>query len=419
MKKLTLAVFGLGTVGTGLLKTYTLNASKIESQLGVALDFKYIVVKDLTKDRSIDLRNKIVTNDFNLALKDTDVDIIIELMGGIEPATSLIKQALLHGKHVVTANKAVMSCHGSELSALAMEKGVILRYEASVGGGIPVINTLSEKLLSNQITDIVGILNGTTNYILSRMTEDGLDFENALTLAQNAGFAELDPSSDIEGTDSAYKLCILAHHCFGLKVHPSEIPTTGISSITKEDIEYATELGYRVKLLASAHQIGNDVMLRVNPTLIKLNHPLASVNAEHNALFIKGNAFGQMMFYGPGAGSMPTGSAVLGDIIDVYKGLAYPLPPELGAHLNTDHTLRYYIRLEVVDASGVLGKVAAIFGKHGISLESVVQRAKVSEVVPLVFITHETALSQLEATIKELKSYDKVLEVASLMSVEA
>ncbi len=418
MKKWTIALLGLGTVGSGLLKTYQMNKSKIDAQIGTELDFKYVMVQDLNKQRTLDLNGITLVNQFQEALEDPAVEVVVELIGGLHPAADFIKAALRMGKHVVTANKAVIATYGPELRALAQSNNAILRYEASVGGGIPILNTLTEKLISNQITDIVGILNGTTNYILTRMTEQGYEFEDALKLAQDAGFAEADPSSDIEGTDSCYKLCILAHKCFGLTVDPKQIPTLGITKVSKEDIEYATELGFRIKLLASGHKTGNSIHLRVNPALVKKDHPLASVNAEFNALFLKGNALGDLMFYGSGAGSMPTGSAVLGDIIDVINGHAYPRVPEISAVLNKSAIKRYYIRLEVVDEPGVLGKVAAIFGEHGISLESVVQRSKVSDVVPLVFITHETAQAKLEATIDELKAYDKVFEVASIMNVE-
>lgn len=418
MNKCTVAVVGLGIVGTGLMKTYQLNKEKIEAQIGGAIRFKYIVDRDLSTDRGIDLTHSIMTDQFVDVLADPEVDIVVELIGGTRPAVDFIKEALMHKKHVVTANKAVIANFGPELRQIAEANQVILKYEASVGGGIPVLNTISEKFVSNQLTDIVGILNGTTNYILTRMTEDNLEFEDALRLAQAAGFAEADPTSDVEGTDSCNKLCILAHKAFGLTVYPNEISTIGITSVTKEDIEYATELGFKIKLLASAHKNGECINLRVNPALVKKSHPLASVNAEFNALFLKGNALGDIMLYGPGAGSMPTGSAVLGDIIDIFKGIAYPRVPEIHAELCTNSRLRYYIRLEVVDEPGVLGQVAAIFGQHSISLESVVQRAKVSHVVPLVFITHETAKDELDAAIAAVSAYDKVSKVASLMSVE-
>jgi homoserine dehydrogenase len=418
LKKCTVALVGLGIVGTGLLQAYKMNYDKIENQIGSEIDFKYVVDLDLTTNRGVDLTGMILTSDFNQVIADPEVDVIVELIGGLSIAVEFIKRALKSGKHVVTANKAAIATFGPELRALARENNVILRYEASVGGGIPVLNTLAEKLIANQITDIVGILNGTTNYILTRMTEEGLEFEEALKLAQEAGFAEANPSSDINGTDSCYKLCILAHKVFGLTVDPQHIPTVGINNVSKEDIDYAKELGFRIKLLASAHKIDSYINLRVNPCLVRANHPLASVNAEFNAFFIKGNALGDIMLYGKGAGGLPTGSAVLGDIIDVYKGNAYPRVPEINAQMNTSSFLRYYIRLEVIDAPGVLGKVAALFGQHDISLESVVQRAKVSQVVPLVFITHVTEKSKLDAAIEEITAYDKVVKVASIMSVE-
>lgn len=418
MKKCTVAVIGLGVVGTGLLKTFQLNKLKIESQIGRTIQFKYIVARHPNADRSIDLSGITMTDNFDDVLNDSEVDVVVELIGGLHPAVDFIKAALIQGKHVVTANKAVIANFGPELRALANEHHVILKYEASVGGGIPVLNTISEKFVSNQLTDLVGILNGTTNYILTRMTEDNLEFDDALKQAQKAGFAEADPTSDVEGIDSCNKLCILAHKAFGLTVYPNQIPTVGITNVTKEDIEYAKELGFKIKLLASAHKIGDSINLCVNPALVKNAHPLASVNSEFNALFLKGNALGDIMLYGPGAGSMPTGSAVLGDIIDISKGIGYPNVPEINSKLTENSMLRYYIRLDVVDEPGVLGQVAVIFGKHNISLESVVQRPKVSHVVPLVFITHETAKNELDTAIEAVSAYDKVSKVASIMSVE-
>lgn len=418
LKKMNIALVGLGVVGTGVMKTYQMNKQKIDAQLGGELVFKYAVDRNLSTDRGVDLSNTTLTDNFVEVVNDPEVDVVIELIGGYNPAVDFIKKALSNGKHVVTANKAVIAKYGKELRTLAKDNGVTLRYEASVGGGIPIINTLSEKLISNQFEELVGIMNGTTNYILTRMTEENLGFDEALKLAQDAGFAEADPTADIEGYDACNKLCILAHKAFGLDVVPDDVPTVGITSVSKEDIAYASELGYRIKLLVAAHKTDNSVSLRVNPALIKKDHPLASVNYEMNALFLKGNALGDIMLYGPGAGSLPTGSAVLGDCIDIFKGVEYLDVPAIDAKLGNGSELQYYIRLEVFDQPGVLAHVAALFGQQNISLESVVQRAKGDEVAPLVFITHETTKDQIDAAIAEINAYDKVAKVASIMSVE-
>lgn len=418
MKKIKVAIVGLGTVGTGLIKTYQMNKKKIDQQIAGEIQFKYVVDLDLATDRGVDLENIIMTDKFQDVIDDPEVNVVVELIGGLHPAYEFMKQALESGKSVVTANKAAIATFGKELRATAKANHVILKYEASVGGGIPILNTLSEKLISNEFYELTGILNGTTNYILTRMTNEGLAFDEALKLAQDAGFAEADPSSDIEGTDACYKLCILAHKAFGLTVNPEDISTVGITRVSKEDIEYANELGYDIKLLAVAKRENDDVNLRVNPALVKKTHPLASVNSEFNALFLKGNSLGDIMLYGPGAGSLPTGSAVLGDIIDIHKGIAYSPVPVNNTKLSNSSLLKYYIRLEIFDEPGILGLVATIFGNHNISLESVVQKAHGVTVAPIVFITQKTNKANLDAAIASVEANDKISSILSIMSVE-
>jgi len=418
LKPLNVAVLGIGNVGTGLIETYRLNKVKVDGQTNQPFNFKYILVNSIDKLRTIDLKDSILTTDFQDIIKDDSIDVVIELIGGLHPAFDYMKRALEAGKHVITANKAAIATYGPELRQIASDNKVLLRYEASVCGGIPLLNTLSENLLSNDFEELVGILNGTTNYILTRMTEEGLEFDEALKLAQEAGFAEADPSSDIEGDDAAYKLCILSHIAFGLNVDPKDIPKHGITKVSKEDIEYAQELGYKIKLLAAAHKKENTVDLRVNPALIKDTHPLASVNHEFNALFLKGNALGELMLYGKGAGAMPTGSSVLSDLIAISKKTPSMIEQKTTIALENRSLLKYYIRLEVIDEPGVLGKVATLLGEHGISLDSVVQRARGNKVAPLVFLTHEIDKKTLDGAIKSVEAYDKIVEIASLMSVE-
>jgi len=418
MKTLKVAVLGMGVVGSGLVNTYQMNKVKIDALIKGNIDIKYVMVNNLSKKRDADLSYMILTDKIDQILADKEVDVVVELMGGLNPAYEYMKAALESGKHVVTANKAAIATYGPELRKIAEENNVLLRYEASVCGGIPVLNTLSENLVSNEFDEIVGILNGTTNYILTRMTEEGLGFEEALELAQEAGFAEADPTSDIEGIDSGYKLCILAHIGFGLEIDPKLIPTVGITKVSKEDIEYASELGYCIKLLAAAHKKGDSIDLRVNPALIHKDHPLASVKHEFNALFLKGNALGDMMLYGKGAGSLPTGSSVLSDLISISKGVQNPVVQKTDAVMESKGMLKYYIRLEVIDEPGVLGEVATILGKYHISLDSVVQRARGNKTAPLIFLTHEVDKITLDTAIAAVRDYDKVVEIASIMSVE-
>lgn len=418
MRPLKIAVLGIGNVGSGLLETYRLNRGKVDEQTGRTFEFKYILVNSIDKIRTLDLDGICLTTNFDEIVNDPEIDVIVELIGGLHPAYDYMKSALMAKKHVITANKAAVATYGEELRKLARENDVLLRYEASVCGGIPLLNTLSENLISNEFEELVGILNGTTNYILTRMTEEGLAFDDALRLAQEAGFAEADPSSDIEGDDSAYKLCILAHMAFGLTVDPKVIPKTGITKVSKEDIDYAAELGYKIKLLAAAHNQGETVDLRVNPALIKKDHPLASVNYEFNALFLKGNALGELMLYGKGAGSMPTGSSVLSDLIAISKGIPNFIERKREVHLESKNLLKYYIRLEVIDEPGVLGKVATMLGEQGISLDSVVQRARGNKIAPLVFLTHEIDKTTLDKAMNHVQKYDKIVEIANIMSVE-
>lgn len=418
MRILKIAIIGMGVVGTGLVETYNLNKTKVDQLINGLIEIKYVMVNNLSKERSVDLSNVKLTTDINEIVQDSEVDVVVELMGGLNPAYDYMKLALESGKHVVTANKAAIATFGPELRLIAKDKGLLLRYEASVGGGIPILNTISENLATNEFEEIVGILNGTTNYILTRMTEEGLDFEEALKLAQEAGFAEADPSSDIDGIDSAYKLCVLTHMAFGLSVDPKLIPTVGITKVSKEDIEYASELGYQIKLLAAAHKKGDSIDLRVNPALVRKDHPLASVKHEFNALFLKGNALGEVMLYGKGAGSLPTGSAVLSDLIAIAKRTPNPIVQNTNSVMESKCLLKYYIRLEVIDEPGVLGEVATILGKYNISLDSVVQRARGNKTAPLIFLTHEVDKITLENAIDAVSKYDKIVEIASIMSVE-
>jgi homoserine dehydrogenase len=424
MKKFKLGILGMGTVASGLVNIMELNDEKITRTLGGKLEIKKVLVKDKNKKRNVNLPHDVYTTDAYEILNDEEIPIIIELMGGIDPAYEYVKAALNSKKHVATANKALIATHGEELMSLADENGVRLMCEASVGGGIPLINTMTENLTANEFEEIVGIINGTTNYILSQMTERGLEFEEALKEAQNLGFAEADPSSDIYGDDAAYKLSILSSIAFGQKINVKDILKEGITKISKEDINYAKELGYVIKLLATASKRGSEIELRVHPALIPEGHPLSSVKNEYNAVLLKGNAVGEIMLYGRGAGALPTGSAVLGDVITIAKKLgikaeAAVKPAGSDNKIVNKAFKQYYIRFEVIDKPGVLAGIADIFGRNDISLASVVQRQKNGNLTaPLVFITHETDRKNIDAALEEIKNFKNVTKIASIVMVE-
>ncbi|MEA5093458.1 MAG: homoserine dehydrogenase [Sedimentibacter saalensis] len=422
MEKVGLGILGMGTVASGLINIIGINNSKITGSLNKELVINKVLVKSLDKKRDVNLPQEVYTTDAYDVINHKDTQIIVELIGGISPAYEYIKAALNNKKHVVTANKALIATHGEELEELAYKNGVSLMYEASVAGGIPIINTMTDNLCANEITDITGIINGTTNYILTQMAENNLEYEQAVKDAQALGFAEADPSSDVEGDDAAYKLSILSTIAFGQRINVRDIPKEGITKISKEDISYAKELGYNIKLLASASRKGDEIELRVHPAFVPASHPLSTVKNEYNAVFLKGNAVGGLMLYGKGAGSLPTGSAVLGDVMHIVKtgGKAkIDLKKENKYLIANKAHKQYYIRFEVIDKPGVLANIASIFGKNDISLASVVQRQKNGdETAPLVFITHEVDRKNIDAALEEIKDYKNVTQIASIIVVE-
>lgn len=423
METVKLGILGMGTVASGLVNIMTMNRDIIHHKTGKILEIEKVLVKSLNKSRDVDLDKAQFTMDAREITHNENVDIVVELIGGIHPAFGYVRDALKNKKHVVTANKALIATHGEELENIALDNGVRLMYEASVGGGIPIINTMTNNLSANEFTEISGIVNGTTNYILTQMTERGLEFDQAVKEAQEMGFAEADPSSDVEGDDAAYKIAILSHIGFGHRVNIDEVPKEGITHISREDIKYADELGYVIKLIASSQKRENEIELRVHPTFIPKTHPLATVKNEFNAVLLKGNAVGEVMLYGKGAGAMPTGSAVLGDIIAIAKektGVArQAIQPSSSKHkvVNKGYS-QYYIRMDVVDKPGVLGFISNIFGKNNISLASVVQRYKHDLVAPLVFITHEVERKNIDEALQEVRTYSNVLKIASIITVE-
>jgi homoserine dehydrogenase len=416
MKNICVGLLGLGTVGAGVVKVIDENKSLIEKRLGCPLILKKVCDLDITTDRGVFLDKGILTTRVEDLLNDPEISIIIELIGGIEPAKSIILSAMEKGKHVVTANKALLAHHGAELMESAFRNQVDISFEGSVGGGIPIIRSIKEGLAANRINSILGILNGTANYILTKMTDEGGKFQDILKEAQDRGFAEADPSLDIEGIDTAHKLAILVSLSYGIKVNFASIYTEGISRITPLDIEYTKELGYRIKLLAISKGTDSEIEARVHPTLIPAAHLLSKVDGTFNAIFLTGDAVGSTLFYGRGAGRMPTASAVVGDIIEIarsiLKGITQRVPTfsfqreslqEMKVKDINDISTRYYLRFSAQDQPGVLSKISGILGKYGISISSVIQKGRqIMGAVPIFMLTHEAKEVNVRKALKEI-----------------
>ncbi|MFV9568178.1 homoserine dehydrogenase [Thermoanaerobacter mathranii] len=414
-----IGLMGLGTVGTGVVHLINQNGKNIEKKLGEKIEIKKILVKDPNKKRASFAEGKI-TFDANDILEDEEIDVVVEVMGKEHPALEYIIKALKKGKHVVTANKEVIAVHGKELIKLATENKVNLLYEASVGGGIPIIRPLKQCLAANKIYEIKGILNGTTNYILTEMKEKGLDFEEALKEAQQKGYAEADPTDDVEGFDAARKLAILCTLAFNKFILPEKIYTKGIKSISKSDIKYAEELGYHVKLIAYAKIDENERLEAwVHPVMIKKDNPLSSVNGVFNAILVDGNAVGEVMFYGQGAGMMPTASAVVADIMDVKNHIVIQNGCEDADLLPiVDTASKYYIRLIAIDKPGVMSKITGILGDKGISLLSVVQKGVLKDTAEIVLITHIANTGKVFEALDEIQNMKEVESIESVIRVE-
>ncbi|HSN58392.1 MAG TPA: homoserine dehydrogenase [Clostridiaceae bacterium] len=424
MKKVRIALLGLGNVGKGVWNILQKNGEEIAQRSGYDIEIAKILVRDVNKDRGVKVPKELLTNDFDDIIKDESIEIIVELMGGIEPAMEYILKSVRKKKNVVTANKMLIATHGKEIFKEVEENGVSINFEASVAGGIPVINGINENLAANKIEEIKGIINGTTNYILTKMTLEGMDFADALKEAQEKGYAEADPTSDVEGHDAAYKLAILAALAFETEVDIKDVYSEGITKITAGDIEYAKEMGYVVKLLAIAKETNGKLELRVHPTMIPSIHPLANVNDAFNAVFIKGNAVGELMLYGRGAGELPTGSAVVGDIISVLRS------EREGTNINLSHYTdkevssmdavlgEYYIRMTVRDMPGVLGKVATKLGENGVSINSFVQKPVKGEFATVVFITHKGLEGKVKKALREIGEMVEINKIESIIRIE-
>lgn len=409
MKKIKIGLIGFGTIGSGVVKILQERKKQLSELAGVDCELKYICDKDLASNRGIKVNKKMLTRDAGKVLNDPEIDIIIELIGGIHPAKEIILAALRNKKHVVTANKALLAEEGAAIFDAARRSKRDVRFEASVGGGIPIIKALREGLVSNKINEIYGIINGTCNYILSRMSDEGCDFKLALTAAQKMGVAEANPKLDIDGTDSAHKLVILAALSFGAFPKLEEVHCEGITEIEPRDIKYAKEMGYVIKLLAIAKRAGDKIETRVHPTFVPQNHLLANVKGVYNAIYVKGDLIGENLFYGQGAGKLPTASAVISDIADIAcrggLNLPYKLQVAAGRKLNiksmAEVSSRYYIRFSALDKPGVLAKISGILGKNNISIASVTQKQeRVGGAAPIVMMTHGALESKMHDALR-------------------
>ncbi|MFQ5847525.1 MAG: homoserine dehydrogenase [Candidatus Methylomirabilales bacterium] len=430
MNTINVGLVGFGTVGTGVVKLLTEEAPLLERRVAARVRLTRIADIDLTRAREVQVDPTILTTDARAVTEDAAIDIVIELIGGTTVAREVSLAALRNGKHLVTANKALLATHGPELFRAAAERRVDLGFEASVCGGIPIIRAVREGLVANRIQSIHGIVNGTCNYILTKMTELGIPFAEVLKEAQAKGYAEADPSLDIDGVDAAHKLQILASIAYGGSVDFNTIHIEGIRGIDPADIQYARELGYGVKLLAIAKEADGKIEARVHPTLILEDHLLASVGGVYNAVYIVGNATGSLMFYGKGAGQMPTASAVVSDIVETAQHILHrrpsrpwPIPTMADMGLRTkamdDVRTRYYLRVMAVDKPGVLSKISGILGAHEISIASVIQKGRHARAsVPIVMMTHEALEGAMRKALAEIDAIDVVGEKTTCLRVE-
>jgi homoserine dehydrogenase len=419
-----LGLLGCGNVGAAFVQLVRDQADVIASRTGVRLEVTRVAVRNVARQRDVVLPDGVVTRDAHSVVSDPDVDVVIEVIGGIEPARELITTALRAGKPVVTANKELLANVGAELAAVAEDAGVDLLFEAAAAGGIPVIRVLRESLRGEPIRRVMGIINGTTNFILTKMTEEGADYAEALAEAQHLGYAERDPTADVEGFDAGAKAAILATLAFGVRVVAGDVYHEGISRITAADIAMARRLGYVVKLLGLAEQdpTTGEVAVRVHPTMVPVEHPLASVRDSYNAVFLEGGAVGSLMLYGRGAGGAPTASAVLGDVIDAavnrLKGTCGSLGALGRARIRAidETSSAYLLNLQVADKPGVLHAVTGVFAHHGVSIRAAEQEG-IGVDARLVFITHEATEAAVQATVRALRDLDVVHNIGGLLRV--
>jgi homoserine dehydrogenase len=419
-------LLGCGTVGGALVDLLSRQAEAIESRTGLTLQISRVAVRDLSKDRGLGLPADVFTTDAASVATDPDIDVVVELIGGIEPARDLLLNAIKAGKPVVTGNKELLASHGAEVFAAAEDAGVDVLFEAAVAGGVPLVRPLRESLLVEPVDRVLGIVNGTTNFILTRMAEEGASYADVLAEAQRLGYAEADPTADVEGFDAAAKIAIIATIAFGVRVVADDVYREGITSITADDIAFAKRSGFVVKLLAVAESFSSagtaEVGVRVHPVLLPDTHPLASVRESFNAVFVEGSSVGDLMFYGRGAGGDPTASAVLGDLVDAALNRQRDTHATVG-HIGTgrirsidDLASAYYLSIDTVDRPGVLAAVASVFGAHDVSIASMEQEGR-GDAARIVFVTHRAREADVQATVAELRGLDAVRRVNNLIRV--
>ena len=425
-KTINIALLGLGTVGQGIVNVLKENNHEISQKVGFPINIKTVLVRNIEKAKAFDASLNLTT-DFSDIINDDEINIVVEVMGGENPARQYMLQALQAKKHVITANKDVVALHGREMFEAATAHKVDFMFEASVGGGIPIIRPLKQCLTANKITEVMGIVNGTTNYMLTKMSNEGIDYNQVLKEAQEKGYAESDPTADVGGLDAARKLAILSSIAFNTKVSLNDVYVEGITKITPDDIKYAKELGYVVKLLAIAKDnVDNGIEVRVHPAFISNKHPLSAVNDVFNAIYINGNAVGEAMFYGRGAGSLPTASAVVADVIDVARNIVHDMSGRILCTCFEDKKIAsidesissYYIRLLVKDEPGVLALIAGAFGDQKVSLGSVIQKQKLNNQAELVLLTGAISDVNIQKALTNIKSLNVVTEVYNVIRVE-
>lgn len=429
MRKINLGLIGFGNVGSGVVKILRERKAYLAQRVGLEVNIKKICDKDIASKRNISIDKGLLTAHAREVIEDPHIDIVVELIGGIHPAKEYVIEALRKGKNIVTANKALLAQEGQELFALAADRGKNIYFEASVGAGIPIIKCLREGLVANRFNSIFGILNGTSNFILSQMSNDNCTFNKALNEAKAKGFAEKDASLDIEGIDSGHKLILLTYLCFGRFVSLDDVFIEGISRISLADVNYAEELGFKIKLLAIAKKENNDLEVRVHPTLIPCRHLLASVDGIFNAIYVSSDLAGDLLFYGPGAGQLSAASAVVADVVDLTKDIKAGLfRPTLNIMADksikrlrniNEFESRYYIRFMALDKPGVLAKVAGILSKFKISIASVTQKERrKSQIVPIVMIIHEACERDLRSALRAIDQLDAIKEKSVAIRIE-
>lgn len=427
MKPIKVGLLGLGTVGTGVVRIVEGHQEDLQSQVGSPIQIEKILVQNRDKRRNIGVDPAKLTEDIWDIIDDPNIDVIVEVMGGIEHTKGYILRALENGKHVVTANKDLMALHGSEILTKARDKRCDVMYEASVAGGIPIIRTLSESFSSDRITKIMGIVNGTTNFILTKMSQEGASYGEVLKEAQELGYAEADPTSDVEGLDAARKMTILGTLGFRSDIKLDDVVVKGISDVSREDMLYAKRLGYEVKLLGIAERKDGYISIGVQPTMVKNTHPIASVNGVFNAVYVYGEAVGETMFYGPGAGELPTATSVVADLVAVVKNMKLgvngmqTIIPYKEKKLKSDEQIesKYYLLLHVEDKSGVLAKITQVFGEHNVSLESVLQQPNPNNPeAEIIIITHDASKASMNKVLEQFANVPVIRKVKSVYRVE-